>query len=374
MFYLPTDLLQCGKLEDCLLEPCFTPWTSTQQACQKNASLSNLLIANIIRVLDLWVSSVFILMGTSPPFIEPPASPLSAGYSGVNSTGQRSQDHRLHSASDCWLLMLKWVLRGGVDLCVFRLYLLDCAYIYRCVCDRVWVRAWISYFSCHASWHVYMRAHAYWHVVCRRWNLIGQTTVAEEPWWSAGSLSSCWWGFGGLSLRGGIQFPPPARLCCLDSLAQDWREVVWHSRLPSHWESLEKVLSDLWRTMTPHRKNVAQQKAVRASVSQDLRLSLTTVLFTTVFGPELQCTSCASTASPTANTAFQVNRAWSAPALKSLNEDVRLFPAFPEVVRVGIVTPLWIVRHSEPLFSCWESESQRENIRQIFSMEARVAV
>lgn len=33
--------------------------------------------------------------------------------------------------------MLKWVLRGGVDLCVFCLYLLDCAYIYSCVTNRV---------------------------------------------------------------------------------------------------------------------------------------------------------------------------------------------------------------------------------------------
>lgn len=33
--------------------------------------------------------------------------------------------------------MLKWVLRGGVDLCAFRLYLLDCAYIHSCVCDGV---------------------------------------------------------------------------------------------------------------------------------------------------------------------------------------------------------------------------------------------
>lgn len=44
---------------------------------------------------------VLVLMGTSAPFNEPPGSPLSTGRSGVNSRGRRSQDHRLHNASDC---------------------------------------------------------------------------------------------------------------------------------------------------------------------------------------------------------------------------------------------------------------------------------
>lgn len=82
------------------------------------------------------------------------------------------------------------------------------------------------HFFRHASWHVYMCAHACQRIVCKRRNLIGRTTVADETWWTAGSLSSCWWGFGGLSLRGEIQFPPPARWRCLDSLAQDWRGCV----------------------------------------------------------------------------------------------------------------------------------------------------
>lgn len=82
------------------------------------------------------------------------------------------------------------------------------------------------HFFRHASWHVYMCAHACQRIVCKRRNLIGRTTVADETWWTAGSLSSCWWGFGGLSLRGEIQFPPPARRRCLDSLAQDWRGCV----------------------------------------------------------------------------------------------------------------------------------------------------
>lgn len=132
-------------------------------------------------------------------------------------------------------------------------------------------------------------------------------------------LMGIWWPvFEGRGGGGGIQFPPPARLCCLDSLARDWREVGWHSRLPSHWESLEKVVSDLWRSMTRHRKNVAQQKAVRASVSQDLRLSLSTaVLWQSL---TMSCNVLLLQAPPVwlltqfQRHVLQVDRAWSAPA------------------------------------------------------------
>lgn len=171
-------------------------------------------------------------MGTSPPFNEPPGSPLSTGRSGVNSRGQRSQDHRLHNASDCWLLMLRRAQRGGVRLCVFVcVYVCICLIVCVFVCLCVWayvrarVRVWASVFL-HASWHVYVCAHACQRIVCKRRNLIGRTTVADETWWTAGSLSSCWWGFGSLSLRGEIEFPPPARRRCLDSLARDWRGCV----------------------------------------------------------------------------------------------------------------------------------------------------
>lgn len=58
-------------------------------------------IGIIFRVPPSTPSPVLILMGTLLPFIEPPGSPLSAGRSGVNPRGQRSQDHRLHNASDC---------------------------------------------------------------------------------------------------------------------------------------------------------------------------------------------------------------------------------------------------------------------------------
>ncbi len=82
--------------------------------------------------------TVLVLMGTSPPFNEPPGSPLSTGHCGVNSRGQRSQDHRLHNASDCWLLMLRRAQRGGVRLCVcvcVCLHLSDCVRI--CLFVRV---------------------------------------------------------------------------------------------------------------------------------------------------------------------------------------------------------------------------------------------
>lgn len=204
------------------------------------------------------------------------------------------------------------------------------------------MHAWLSYISPHASWHVYVCAHAYWHIVCRRWNLIGQTTVAEETWWSAGSLSSCWWGFGGLSLRGRIQFPPPARPCCFDSLARDWREVVWHSRLPSHWESLEKVVSDLWRTMTRHGKNAGQQKAVRASVSQDPRLPRSTAVFKTVYDVLLLQAPPVWLQIQLHRHEFQVDRAWSAPVFANQGPLTRMSDCLLLSLRRQ---ELWLLRH-----------------------------
>lgn len=44
-------------------------------------------------------------------------------------------------------------------------------------------------------------------------------------------------------------------------------EGVWHSRLPSHRESAEKVVSDPQHPVTQRRRNVARQRAVSLSVS-----------------------------------------------------------------------------------------------------------
>lgn len=207
-------------------------FTSTQQtsrpACPNIEVRFKPFIAITIGVLDHWASPpALILMGTSAPFNEPPGSPLSTGRSGVNSGGQRSQDHRLHNAPDCWLLMLRRALRGGVGLCVcMRLFVWLCEYLSVCACKLVRVLECASVSAARILTCLRVCSCMPSQCVRERRNLIGRTTVADETWWTAGSLSSCWWGFGGLSLRGEIQFPPPARRRCLDSLAWDWRGCV----------------------------------------------------------------------------------------------------------------------------------------------------
>lgn len=150
--------------------PMSTSWSSAHQtsrpACQNTEVRFKPFVALIIRVLDLWAPPppLLVLMGTSAPFNEPPGSPLSTGRSGVNSRGERSQDHRLHNASDCWLLMLKRALRGGVWPCVYTcicLHFFDCARIYPFVhassCERM--RARFFFPTVHPS-SVYVCAHA----------------------------------------------------------------------------------------------------------------------------------------------------------------------------------------------------------------------
>lgn len=110
--------------------------------------------------------SVLVLMGTSPPFNEPPGSPLSTGRSGVNSRGRRSQDHRLHNASDCWLLMLRRALRGGVETECVCLHLFDCVRIYVFVRVSSCERLSSCQFFLHASWHVCVCTHALPTLVC----------------------------------------------------------------------------------------------------------------------------------------------------------------------------------------------------------------
>ncbi|AWP20124.1 Hypothetical protein SMAX5B_019598 [Scophthalmus maximus] len=75
---------------------------TSQPPCRHTEVRFKLLIAIIAAVYGFSEPPLFlVLMGTSPPFNEPPGSPLSTGRSGVNSGGQRSEDHRLHNASDC---------------------------------------------------------------------------------------------------------------------------------------------------------------------------------------------------------------------------------------------------------------------------------
>lgn len=171
-------------------------------------------------------------MGTTPSLLPLPSSLLSAGFSGVNFKGERSQDQRVHNATDCWLLMLRLVLRGGTGLC-----LSVCVCVCICLITLVFFVCWsscerlsvtISFSDMFAK-----ERHA------RGRNLIGWTTLTDETWWTPGFLSSHWWGFRGLSLRGEIQFPPPARLLCLDRSGWDrrgcvtlqiihiWWKVVW---------------------------------------------------------------------------------------------------------------------------------------------------
>lgn len=138
-----------------------------------------LFVTLIIRVLDLWTFPVPVLMGTSPPFNELPGSPLSTGCSEVNSRGQRSQDHRLHNASDCWLLMLRLVLQGGVGLlcvcvCVFIclivcIFFCLCIWVLECMCECQFLCMHPDMFAC-----VLMHANA----VCAK----GGTWLAGPPW------------------------------------------------------------------------------------------------------------------------------------------------------------------------------------------------
>lgn len=126
--------------------------------------------------------------------------------------------------------MLRRALRGGVRLCVCMRVCICLTGRVHCLCMwalvSAWVHAWASVFL-HASWLVCgVCSCMTTQCVHKRRNVIGRTTVADETWWTAASLSSCWWGFGGLSLTGEIQFPPPARRRCLDSLARDWRGCV----------------------------------------------------------------------------------------------------------------------------------------------------
>lgn len=217
-----------------------------QHLTSQNKSSSNIrrlkctlspFITVIVRVLDHWTSPVPVLMGTSPPFNELPSSLLSTGCSGVNSGGERSQDHRLHNAADCWLLMLRLVLRGEVGLCVCISLIMK---VFFCLCLPAYVSTCVGVSFC----DVFAKErHA------KRRDLIGQTTLADETWWTPGFLSSRWWGFGGLSLRGGeIQFPPLACLLCLDRLAWDRRGCVTlhiihiHGELATRVESINLLL------------------------------------------------------------------------------------------------------------------------------------
>lgn len=136
--------------------------------------------------------------------------------------------------------MLRWVLRVGVGWCVCVCVL---AFVWLCVfiCLCMWdhVRA---AFLLHALEDVCMWAHARRSSVHKRRNLIGRTTEADETWWTADSLSSCWWDFGGLSLRGGkFNFLP----LLVGAVWITWPrtvEGVWHSILSYSgrisWESL----------------------------------------------------------------------------------------------------------------------------------------
>lgn len=117
--------------------PCWTSYAPAKP-CQNTEVHFKPFFAIIVRVLDHWTAPVPVLMGTSPPFNELPGSPLSTACSRVNSTGQRSQDHRLHNASDCWLLILMLVLWGGVGLyvCVCKFaFVWLCVYVSICACD-----------------------------------------------------------------------------------------------------------------------------------------------------------------------------------------------------------------------------------------------
>lgn len=138
----------------------FTFWTSTHwtslPSCQNIEAHFKPFITIIIRILGLWTSPVLSLMGTSRLFNEPPGSPLSTGFSGVNSRCQRSQDHRLHNASDCWLLMLRWVLRVGVGFCVciVCICLIVCIYLFvhvsscECMCEQHFYHMHFNMFAC----------------------------------------------------------------------------------------------------------------------------------------------------------------------------------------------------------------------------------
>lgn len=293
-------------------------------------------------------------MGTSLPLNELPGSPLSAGYSGVNSRGQRSQDHRLHNASDCWLLMLKWVLRGGVDLCVFCLYLLDCAYIYSCVTNRVCELGCMHGSLIFTLMHPDMFTCVLMHPDTL--SVEGGTWLARPPWQKKldgvqalyapvdGDLDACLWGgeFNFLPLLGcavwiawlGIggrlcdtpDYPVTESLlrkCCL-IFGAPWLDTgrMWHSRKQSGRLSA--------RIYVCH--------SALCFLRQSLTLSCT-VLLVQALPVWLQIQHSKSTA----HEPHQLVQ----PGFP--NEDMRLFTAFPEVVRVVIVTPLWIVSHYFPV-------------------------
>lgn len=127
--------------------------------------------------------------------------------------GHRITGSTMPQIVDCWCW--GWCWEAGQDsVCAF-LWLWR--YLSVCACQLMWVHVWVSVFvTCLLK-----------NDVQKRRNLIGRTTLADETWWTPGFLSSCWWGFEGLSMRGGeIQFPPLACLLCLDRLAWDRRGCV----------------------------------------------------------------------------------------------------------------------------------------------------
>lgn len=185
-------------------------------------------------------------MGTSPSFRALPGSPLSTGCSEVNSRGERSQDHRLHNASDCWLLMLRLVLRGKRKA-VYVLEFVVCVGFFFSICTFKLMR--VSEDMC-----MFLDMHHLQKEDLKKGKLICWTTIADETWWTAVFLSSCWWGFECLSLRGGIQFPPPPqpglfgqqclRLKSLRNTPKSWL---------GRWGLICRVAKPLWGLSTCNR-------------------------------------------------------------------------------------------------------------------------